>query len=221
MKRAVTTSALCLAFSLAFAQEDMSVIWETKLGHKIEHTGTGLEERGYSYAADDKEITVFNNKTGAVRWTGKYKDLAPKLRKVDELIPFWESDCIFLFDRKMGKDQIAVLEMSTGKLLWNTDQYQNLVDESIVYVPELDGFAIALKDKLVWVLAKTGEERWSTDKFKGSVGRYVITGDSKIVMVNFVPSGLGALFTGFKNQIAKVDLVTGEILWENTYIGRA
>lgn len=87
MKRAVTTSALCLAFSLAFAQEDMSVMQETKLGHKIEHTGTGLEERGYSYAADDKEIAVFNNKTGAVRWTGKYKDLAPKLRKVDELIP--------------------------------------------------------------------------------------------------------------------------------------
>ncbi|MEZ4759960.1 MAG: hypothetical protein R2810_09240 [Flavobacteriales bacterium] len=32
------------------------------------------------------------------------------------------------------------------------------------------------------------------------MGRYAITGDSKIVMVNFVPSGLGALFTGFKNQ---------------------
>ena len=32
------------------------------------------------------------------------KDLAPKLRKVDEPIPFWESDCIFL-DRKMGKDR--------------------------------------------------------------------------------------------------------------------
>ncbi|MEZ4759961.1 MAG: hypothetical protein R2810_09245 [Flavobacteriales bacterium] len=61
---------------------------------KIEHTGTGLEERGYSYAADDKEITVFNNKTGAAV-DRQVQDLAPKLRKVDELIPFWESDCIF------------------------------------------------------------------------------------------------------------------------------
>jgi outer membrane protein assembly factor BamB len=40
-------------------------------------------------------------------------------------------------------------------------------------------------------------------------------------MVNFVPSALGALFSGFKNQITKIDLKNGEIIWENTYIGRA
>ncbi len=79
------TSALMLASAGLFAQEEMPTIWETKLEHKIEHTGTGTEERGYSYAASDKEITVFNNKTGSVRWTGKFKDLTPKLSKVDEL----------------------------------------------------------------------------------------------------------------------------------------
>jgi hypothetical protein len=220
-KRTTTTMAtglLCLAL---YAQSDMPVIWENKLDHKIEFTGTGTEGRGYSYAATDKEITVFSNVNGSVRWTARFKDLAPKLSKIDELIPFWESDCLFLFDRKMGKDQIAVVDMASGKLLWSTNVYQNLVEESIVYIPEMDGFAISLKDKLVWVIAKTGEERWSTDKFKGSVGKYVITPDAKLVMVNFVPDGLGALLTGFKNQIVKIDLVTGNIAWENTYIGRA
>jgi outer membrane protein assembly factor BamB len=79
-------------------------------------------KRGYSYAASDKEITVFNNKTGAVRWTGKFKDLTPKLNKVDELSPFWESNVLFLFDRKMGKDQIACLDLADGHLLWEHGQ---------------------------------------------------------------------------------------------------
>ncbi|MBP9081378.1 MAG: PQQ-binding-like beta-propeller repeat protein [Flavobacteriales bacterium] len=205
----------------ATAQEDMTTVWETKLGHQTMYSGTGTEDRGYSYAADDKEITVFDNKSGATKWTGRYKDLTPTLRKVDELIPFWESDAIFLFDRKMGKDQIAVLNITDGKLLWSTDKYQNITEDNVVYIPEKDGFAITLKEQLVFVKAKTGEELWATSKFKGVVGQYVGTPDGKLVMVNFMPGGLAALFTGFKNQIAKIDLDNGNILWENTYVGRA
>lgn len=220
MKHLILPSTLFLVTSL-MAQEEMSTVWETKLEHRIEHTGTGTEARGYSYAADDKEMTVFDNKSGATKWTGRYKDLTPKLNKVDELIPFWESDAIFLFDRRTGKDQIAVLNLADGKLLWHTDKYQNLTDENVIYIPEKDGFAISLKERLVFVKAKTGEELWSTDKFKGVAGQYVATPDGKMVMVNFVPSNLGALFTGFKNQIVKIDLSNGNILWENTYVGRA
>jgi len=221
MKRTTTTLAAGALLLSLHAQKDMPVLWENKLDHKIEYTGTGTEGRGYSYAATEKEITVFDNTTGQPKWSGRWKDLTPKLKKIDELIPFWESDCLFLFDRKMGKDQIAVLDMKTGKLLWDSDVYQNLTDESIVYVPEMDGFAITLKDKLVWVNAKTGEEKWSTDKFKGTVGQYVVTGDAQLVMVNFIPEGLMALLSGFKNQIVRIDLKTGNLIWENTYTGRA
>lgn len=220
MKHFLSPLLLITALGLQ-AQEDMPTVWETKLGHRFDYTGTGTEERGYSFAADDKEMTVFDNKTGATKWTGRYKDLTPKLNKVDELIPFWESDAVFLFDRKMGKDQIAVLELATGKMLWHTDKYQNLSDENVVYIPEKDGFAISLKERLVFVKAKTGEEMWSTDKFKGVAGQYVSTPDGKLVMVNFVPGNLAAFFTGFKNQIVKIDLANGNILWENTYVGRA
>ena len=220
MKYAIA-SALLLAGTSLFAQEDMTTLWETKLEHRIEQTGTGTEERGYSYAADDKEMTVFDNKTGATKWTGRFKDLTPNLNKVDELIPFWESDVVFLFDRKMGKDQISVLDLASGKTLWSSAKYQNLSDENVVYIPEKDGFAISLKERLVFIKAKTGEELWSTDKFKGVAGQYVTTPDGKLVMVNFVPGNLAALFTGFKNQIVKIDLANGNILWENTYIGRA
>lgn len=219
MKQLFTPILALFAFG-AYAQADMPVIFETKLSHKIDYTGTGYEDE-FSYAASDKEITVFSNNQGDIRWTGKFKDLTPKLSKVDELTPFWESNVLFLFDRKMGKDQIACLDLRDGKLLWTTDKYQNVSDENVVYVAEMDGFAISLKDKLVWINARTGEERWSTSTFKGVVGQYVVTGKSEFVMVNFMPTNLGALLTGFKNQIVKIDLNTGNILWENTYIGRA
>ena len=211
-----------LFYSIGFAQDDMPLVWETKLDHKIDHNETGLEERGYSYAASDKEMTFFNNNDGSIIWTKSFKEIAPSLRKVDELIPFWESNTVFLFDKKLGKDQIACVDMETGKPLWSTEKYQNVTEDVVLYIPEEDAFAISLKKELVFIKTKTGEEVWSTEKFKGVVGQYVYNADDRtMVMVNFVPGGLAAFFTGFKNQIARINVQNGEIIWENSYIGRA
>lgn len=221
MKNQILSLIFIFTTFLGFSQDDMPTVWESKLDHKILFMGTGTEEIGYSYAASDKEITMFDNKTGNVIWTKKFKELAPKLSKIDELTPLWESNTFFIFDRKMGKDQIACVQMSDGKFLWSTDKYQDVTDDNVVYISELDGFAITLKKELVFVKARTGEETWSTTKFKGVVGSYVVTPDRQIVMVNFMPTTLEALFTGFKNQIIKINLDNGDIIWENTYIGRA
>ncbi len=211
-----------LLFSILLkAQDDMPVVWEQKLEHKIMFTGTGTEDRGYSYAASEKEMTVFSNTTGATIWTKDFSDIAPKLNKIDELIPFWEANTVFLFDRKMGKDQIACIDISTGQLLWTTNIYQDLSEDVIMFIPELDGFAITLKEKLVFIKTRTGEEKWSTSKFKGVVGKTLFTEDGYLVMVNFMPDWISALFGGFKNQIMKLDPKNGDIIWENTYIGRA
>lgn len=222
MKKITIVFALVSFYLGLTAQEDMPTIWESKLEHKIVFNGTGVEDRGYSFAASEKDITVFSNETGKPIWTKSFKEVAPKLRKVDELIPFWESNTIFLFERKMGKDQIACIDIEDGSLLWNTDKYQQATEDVIIYIPEEEGFAISLKKELVFIKARTGEETWSTTKFKGVVGKYVYNKDHRsLVMVNFIPGGLAAFFTGFKNQIAKIDMSNGEILWENTYIGRA
>jgi hypothetical protein len=121
----------------------------------------------------------------------------------------------------MGKDQMACIDMETGKLLWSTDKYQDVTDENVVYIPERQGFAISLKDRLVFIKVSNGEEVWSTTKFGGVVGKYVYTNDGYLVTVNFQPSGLVALFTGFRNMIAKINMDNGDIVWSNTYIGRA
>jgi outer membrane protein assembly factor BamB len=221
MKKLLTFAVLLLTIVWAKAQEDMTTVWETKLGHQIQYAGTSLEGE-HSYAASDKEMSLFDNKTGKVIWEKKFSEMAPKLRKIDELIPFWASSTIFLFDRKLGKDQIACINLETGESLWTTDKYQDITEESITYIGEEDCFAIALKKELVYIRARTGEELWSTEKFRGVVGQYYFDKTNHtLTMVNFVPSLLGALFSGLKNQIAKIDLKTGEILWENTYVGRA
>lgn len=221
MKKQILLFFAVIGLAVAYAQGDMPVVWETKAPHKIMFNGTGTEDRSYSYIASDKEISFFANETGRIKWTKAFKELAPKLSKIDELIPFWEANTIFLFDRKMGKDQIACIDMETGALLWNTDKFQNVTEENVVYIPERQGFAISLKDRLVFIRVSNGEEIWSTTKFPGVVGKYVYLNDGHMVAVNFQPSGLVALFTGFKNKIAKFNMENGDIVWENTYIGRA
>ena len=221
MKKLLTFAVLLLTIVWAKAQEDMTTVWETKLGHPIQYAGTSLEGE-HSYAASDKEMSLFDNNTGKVIWEKKFSEMAPKLRKIDELIPFWASSTIFLFDRKLGKDQIACINLETGESLWTTDKYQDVDESSITYIDEEDCFAITLKKELVYIKAQTGEELWSTAKFSGVVGQYYFNGaDHTLTMVNFKPTALAALFSGFKNQIAKINLKNGEILWENTYIGLA
>ncbi|GAB1403318.1 hypothetical protein MASR1M74_04960 [Lentimicrobium sp.] len=65
--------ALMGTTTLLHAQDDMPVVWESKMDHKIIYSGTGTEERGYSYAASEKEITVFDNSNGKVKWNKKFK----------------------------------------------------------------------------------------------------------------------------------------------------
>ena len=216
-------AALLLIPFIGNAQDDMKTIWEFKCGHKITRTGTDIGVNGqYSYAANDKEMTVFKNEHGSTVWTKSFGDIAPKLRKIDELIPFWESGLVFLFERKMGKDQIVVMDYHTGEMLWYSDRYQNLSKDNVVYIPEKDAFALCLKQSLVFVNAKTGEELWNTTKFTGVVGQYIYDAqDESLVMVNFKPTALGALFSGFKNQIVRININTGDVIWDQTYRGRA
>ena len=222
MKKIVLTLFVFALVSSVFAQGDMPVIWQKDMGIKFIHTGTGLEVNDYSYVASAKEMAVFSNKDGSIYWKKTFKEVAPNLKKIDELVPFWKSGIIFLFERKAGKDQIACIDLTNGELLWTTDKYQKVTSDMIVYIEEDDGFAISLKKELVYIKARTGEELWSTSKFVGVVGKYVYNPDDyTMVMINFIPTGIVAFFTGFKNQIARINMKTGEVLWENTYLGRA
>jgi outer membrane protein assembly factor BamB len=211
---------LALAFcgSSAFAQEEMKETWSTKCDHKIDDTGLS-DSKGYLYGCNDKEITVAKSTDGSIMWTKKFKEVAPGLRKIDEQIPMYDANVLFMFDRKVGKDVIACTDITTGQFLWSTEKYQDITDENIIYIKEMDAFAVSTKAALTMVKARTGEELWTTTKFKGVVGDYVVGTDGYIVLLNYKPSGLAALFSGFKNQVEKINMKNGDVAWEQTYVG--
>ncbi len=92
MKNTILILALSLFGLQLSAQEDMPAMWETKLGHGIDFYGCdNVDSDEYSYAASDKEISVISNETGKVLWTKKFKDIAPRLRKIDDIITIWSA----------------------------------------------------------------------------------------------------------------------------------
>lgn len=218
-KLLLSLSAVALMAVSSFAQEEMKEEWRSDIGHKFSATGFSYP-KGYSYSSDMKKITVISNKDGKTIWKGVFKEMTPELRKIDELVPMWDAECLFMFDRKAGKDAIAVVDVKTGKVLWETRKYQNVTEDNVIYISEMGAFAISLKESLVMINARTGEELWETSKFKGVVGAYVSMNDGHLVMLNYKPSALGALFSGFKNQIVKINTQNGDIVWDQTYRGQ-
>ena len=122
--------SLCVSVS---AQDEMKEVWSTKLDHKIENTGLS-NPKGYCYGSSDKEFSAVTNADGKIIWYKKFKDIAKGLRSIDEQIPMWDANVLFVFERKMGKDKTACIDITTGDFLWMTDKYQDLTDESIIYI---------------------------------------------------------------------------------------
>lgn len=224
LKQSILSSLLCCSYLYAQKAEEMPQVWETKLDHSIDYAFAQFG--GISIAASDKEITAINSTTGAKLWNKKFKEIAPKLRKIDEAEPIWDANAVFLFDRKAGKDQVCVIDVATGNPLWTSEKYQNLDDENIIYIKEKETFILCLEKSIVMVNAKTGEEKWQLSGLKGIVGAYVYDGaEDAFLFLNARNASMmeelfvGDAFAGWKNQLMKVKANTGEIVWENKFFG--
>lgn len=215
----------------AMAQAEMKSVWETKLEHKCEKNELD-EESGNIISSSEKEMSLVDANTGKVKWTKDFKTLSGGImKKVDERIPMWNANVIFLFDRKGGKDQMGVIDIETGNMLWSSDKYEGVTAGSIAYIPELQMFAVASKKAFHMLKAKTGEEVWETQGFKGALGMYVYnSGDNSITALNYDPAaagesvlgGLGktlSFFGVFKSQLTKFSVKNGDILWQTDIKG--
>lgn len=122
------------------------------------------------------------------------------------------------------------MKLSTGKELWSSEEYSLLsagesivkgdIEDLVVYFKELDAFAISQKGSLRMVAAQTGKLLWETNRISGSVGRsFYHSASGDIVIMNFKPTGLGQLFSGFKNQLMRINAKTGDVKWEVAYSG--
>lgn len=211
---------------------NFSTVWESEFSNKASRLAMANENGTFILGTDDNSATVLDA-DGKEIWSGDYKKITTNKTNSCEFQYFIHNSnggYLFLFDRKsLGKDRIAVLDVASGKELWNSENYQNLLPkdanedteiETVKYLSELDAFLITQKDALNLVKAKTGEKVWETKRFTGSVGKYRYDkASNSIVMFNYKPTLLAALFSGFKNQLVKIDANNGEILWENEFRG--
>ncbi|WP_396146926.1 PQQ-binding-like beta-propeller repeat protein [Flavobacterium sp.] len=216
---------------------NFSTVWESEFDNKASRLAVNDGDGSYILGTDDNSATVLDA-NGKMLWSGDYKKLTTnKTNKSEYQYVIWKEKggYLFLFDeRKMGTDRVAVLDIATGKELWNSEEYQNLMPkgtksedgadqgelETVKYISELDAFLISQKASVILVKANTGEKVWETNRFKGGVGKYIYDAKrNEIIMVNFKPTALGALFAGFKNQLVKINAVNGEVLWDATFLG--
>lgn len=204
-------------------------VWESEFANKANRISMINAEGTYILGTDDNSATTLDA-DGKQLWEGDYKKITTNKTNSSEYqyyIKSKDGGYLFLFDsRKLGTDRVAVIDVKTGKEMWNTENYQNLLSkdggpvETVNYINELDAFMIAQKDGLNMVKAKTGEKIWETKLFKGSIGKYVYNkSKNEIVMINYKPTALAALFSGFKNQLVKINAANGEILWDATFRG--
>lgn len=214
-----------------------ATVWESEFDNKATVLAVCGGAGDYIVGTDDNSASVLDA-DGKPVWSGDYKKLTTnKTNKSEFQYTVWKDKggYIFLFDeRKMGTDRVACLDIATGKELWNSEAYQNLIPkgtkaeegsdqgelETVKYIRELDAFLISQKGSIILVKADTGEKVWETNRFKGGVGKYIYNKEkNEIIMVNFKPTALGALFSGFKNQLVRINAVNGDVLWDATFTG--
>ncbi len=218
----VTLTFLFVLFAAMQAQKpaEMQEVWRVSLNHDFDNVGI---HNDILYGSNDKNYSVLKTASGGVMWSSKFKEISDKINKIDLQFEVYDANALFMFDKKMGKDQLVVADLTTGKMLWHSEKYQSIEDlEQVFYIPEIEAFGIITDKSLNMVKARTGEELWSTDKWNTPVASYMIDRDeNSITMINMPKSFLGSVFKGFKNQIIKLNTQNGNVLWENTYTGLA
>ncbi len=216
---------------------NFTTVWESEFDNKATRLAVNDGDGTYILGTDDNSATVLDA-NGKMVWSGDYKKITTnKTNKCEYQYVIWKpkGGYLFLFDeRKMGTDRVAVIDIANGKELWNSEEYQNLMPkgtksedgadegelETVKYITELDAFLISQRASVILVKANTGEKVWETNRFKGGVGKYIYDAKrNEIIMVNFKPTALGALFAGFKNQLVKINALNGEVLWDATFMG--
>lgn len=215
-----------------------STVWESEFENKASRLAVCGGDGELIIGTDDNSASVLDA-TGKPVWNGDYKKITTNNTNKSEFqYTQWKSGkggYLFLFDeRKLGTDRVACISIESGKELWSSEAYQNLIPkgtkaeegtdqgelETVKYISELDAFLISQKGSIILVKANTGEKIWETNRFKGGVGKYIYNKEkNEIILANFKPTALGALFAGFKNQLVRINASNGEILWDATFVG--
>ena len=195
------------------------LVWKATADNKCNFLTTCSRDGNEIVATTQKAVCVLNGKDGSKIWSGDLKTIAG-LKDSDTQWYMEDAGMIFIFNKKMGADQLLCLDSKTGKVLWQTEKYQGVSSNTMIYIPELSCFGIYLKEGLDMIDAQTGNLKWSVTRFRGAIAKSCYFTDSKeLLLLNYKPMSLAALFSGFKNQMMLINAQTGEVKWETQYPG--
>jgi PQQ-like domain len=217
---------------------NFTTVWETQFENKAERIAMVSWDGTIVIGTDDNSASALDG-DGKPLWDGDYKKMTTnKTNKCEKQFAVFKDGggYLFLFDsRTMGKDRVACLSMKTGKELWNSEEYQDLIPkgknednsfaddgelETVKFIFELNAFLISQRNSVILVNADNGNKIWETTRFKGGIGKYIYSAEkNEIVLINFKPTALGALFSGFKNQLVRINAANGDIVWDVTFRG--
>ncbi len=217
---------------------NFATVWETQFENKAERIAMVSWDGTIVIGTDENSVSAIDG-DGKALWDGDYKKITTnKTNKCEKQFAVFKDGggYLFLFDsRSLGKDRVACLDMKTGKELWNSEEYQDLIPkgknednsfaddgelETVKFIFELNAFLISQRNSVILVNANSGAKIWETTRFKGGIGKYIYNAEkNEIVLINFKPTALGALFSGFKNQIVKINASSGDLIWESTFRG--
>ena len=217
---------------------NFSTVWETQFENKAESIAMVSWDGTIVIGSDENSASALDG-DGKPLWDGDYKKMTTnKTNKCEKQFAVFKDGggYLFLFDsRTLGKDRVACLDMKTGKELWNSEEYQNLIPkgknednsfaddgelETVKFIFELNAFLISQRNSVILVNADNGNKIWESTRFKGGVGKYIYNSEkNEIILINFKPTALGALFSGFKNQLIRLNAGNGDIVWEATFRG--
>jgi hypothetical protein len=220
MKR-LLIAAMFISTSLMAQDDELPVVWESEFENKAKVLSICNGDGSLLIGSDPNEATGMDG-SGKVTWSGKYKTINGDggAGESEYQYVYWGPDLLFLFDKKAGKDRVSVVDVKTGKGLWNSNEYSGLGEDNIDYIAEMDAFMFCMKSANVLVDARTGRKIWETSIFKGSVGKYIYFPSSKeMLMINYKPTWLSALFSGFKNQLVRINATNGNVIWDVEYRG--
>ena len=107
-----------------------STVWESEFSNKATRLALCDGDGQFIIGTDDNSASVLDANGKAI-WSGDYKKLTTnKTNNSEYQYTIWKDKggYLFLFDaRKLGTDRVAVLDLVTGKELWNSELYQDLI----------------------------------------------------------------------------------------------
>ena len=152
-----------------------ATVWESEFDNKASRLALCDGDGQFIIGTDDNSATVLDAE-GKTVWSGDYKKITTnKTNNSEYQYTIWKDKggYLFLFDkRSLGADRVAVLDLATGKELWNSELYQDLIPkgtkalegsdegelETVKYIDELDSFLISQRNSVILVKAHTGEK---------------------------------------------------------------